>query len=252
MHRTRWTLDPESLGSYTYIAVGATPDDIRALAEPVGPTLCFAGEATHDRQWATVHGAYLSGLREAARTSGDATILPQRVVTESRRWRQRMKRAERFFNLRSSSLDPADWSERFDLLEKSEVFGSLPAEDLQLLAPLLEKRLLADGAALFHQDEPAHEAFLVANGRLRIVNPKSGEVIAHLGPGQVVGEYGMFVQHRRTFSALADGPVSLWSISYPILKRFLLAYPESVMVLMQQTVQRLLAALREKPKHSAD
>jgi len=39
------------------------------LAEPIGQRLLFAGEATHRRWPTTVHGAWLSGLREAERLS---------------------------------------------------------------------------------------------------------------------------------------------------------------------------------------
>jgi len=243
MHRTTWTIEPEALGSYTYIAVGSTPADMQALAEPIDNRLFFAGEATHMRQWATVHGAYLSGLREAARISGDATIMPQKTMTESRRWRLRMRRAERFFNLRATSLDPVEWAQRLQVLKDSDLFGGLDPEDLSLLAPLLEARSLADGDTLFHQGDEANEAFLVASGKLRVFDPTGGTTIAHLGPGQVIGEYGMFVKHERTFSAAAEGAVSLWTISYPILQRFMLAYPESVFSLMQQTVARLLDAM---------
>ena len=64
---SRWGQDPYALGSYSHIAVGATPDDYDAMAEPVGDRVFFAGEATHSRYPATVHGAYLSGIREAER-----------------------------------------------------------------------------------------------------------------------------------------------------------------------------------------
>lgn len=67
---TRWAADPYALGSYSFLAVGSGPDDQRALAEPVGDRLAFAGEATHEEFSATVHGAYLSGLREAERILG--------------------------------------------------------------------------------------------------------------------------------------------------------------------------------------
>jgi hypothetical protein len=242
-HRTSWSVDPYARGSYTFVALGATPGDIAALGEPVGDTLFFAGEATNPTHWATVAGAYLTGLREAARMSGDAAILPHKIITESRRWRMRMKRAERFFNLRSSSLDPTEWAQRLQLLQTSEVFGDLTTEDLNLLAPLLEPRTLRDGEILFHQGDEARGAFVVASGQLRIFDPADDATIARLGPGQVTGEYGMFVEHRRTFSAVAEGPVQLWSISYPILQRFLLAFPESVFSLMRQTVGRLLQAM---------
>lgn len=67
---TRWAADPFARGSYSFLAVGSSPDDQRALAEPVGDQLGFAGEATHEEFSATVHGAYLSGLREAERILG--------------------------------------------------------------------------------------------------------------------------------------------------------------------------------------
>jgi monoamine oxidase len=62
---TRWLSDPFAGGSYSHLPVGATPDDRAALAEPIGERIFFAGEATMIEQAATVHGAYLSGLRAA-------------------------------------------------------------------------------------------------------------------------------------------------------------------------------------------
>jgi polyamine oxidase len=64
---TRWSQDPYARGSYSFVAVGSGPDDQRALGEPVGERLYFAGEATSPEYFATVHGAYLSGVREAER-----------------------------------------------------------------------------------------------------------------------------------------------------------------------------------------
>ena len=62
---TRWSKDPFSLGSYSYIPVGASPADFEALATPVGERLLFAGEATAWEHHATAHGALISGLRAA-------------------------------------------------------------------------------------------------------------------------------------------------------------------------------------------
>ncbi len=63
---SRWRRDPFTLGSYSYLPVGATARDRDLLAEPM-ETLFFAGEATHRDYPATVHGAFLSGIREAKR-----------------------------------------------------------------------------------------------------------------------------------------------------------------------------------------
>jgi len=67
---TRWAADPYARGSYSFLAVGSSPADQKALAEPASDRVLFAGEATQPEHFATVHGAYLSGVREAQRILG--------------------------------------------------------------------------------------------------------------------------------------------------------------------------------------
>jgi monoamine oxidase len=62
---TRWGSDPFAGGSYSSLTPGSTPEDYDTLAAPIGNVLFFAGEHTHREHPATVHGAYLSGLRAA-------------------------------------------------------------------------------------------------------------------------------------------------------------------------------------------
>ncbi|CAI8594839.1 unnamed protein product [Vicia faba] len=64
---TRWGQDTFAYGSYSYVAVGSSGDDYDILAESVGNgRVFFAGEATSKQYPATMHGAFLSGMREAA------------------------------------------------------------------------------------------------------------------------------------------------------------------------------------------
>ncbi|XP_048334425.1 probable polyamine oxidase 5 [Ziziphus jujuba] len=79
--KSQWGSDPLFLGSYSYVAVGSSGDDLDKMAEPLprfngcesssssSPPLqiLFAGEATHRTHYSTTHGAYFSGLREANR-----------------------------------------------------------------------------------------------------------------------------------------------------------------------------------------
>lgn len=62
---TRWGSDRFARGSYSSAAPGMQPDDYDVMARPVG-NLFFAGEHTIGTHPATVHGAYLSGLRAAS------------------------------------------------------------------------------------------------------------------------------------------------------------------------------------------
>ncbi len=64
---TRWSRNPVARGSYVHSPVGVGDDAYAALAAPVGDRLFFAGAATHFEDAGTVHGALLSGRREADR-----------------------------------------------------------------------------------------------------------------------------------------------------------------------------------------
>lgn len=66
---TRWNHDVLSSGSYSYIPVGSSPEDMDNLAQPIMEKVFFAGEATDSRYFANVHGAYFSGLRVAENAS---------------------------------------------------------------------------------------------------------------------------------------------------------------------------------------
>ncbi len=77
---TRWRADPWALGSYSFLAPGASSSTRRTLARPVGDRLFFAGEATDGDHPATVHGALASGRRAAAEVATTAPAGPVVVV----------------------------------------------------------------------------------------------------------------------------------------------------------------------------
>ncbi|XP_034057697.1 peroxisomal N(1)-acetyl-spermine/spermidine oxidase-like [Gymnodraco acuticeps] len=73
--RSQWFHDPWTCGSYSYPGKGCSAQDLENMMEPL-PTkgsllqplqVLFAGEATHPCYYSTVHGALLTGWREADR-----------------------------------------------------------------------------------------------------------------------------------------------------------------------------------------
>ena len=66
MSRTNWLTDPLARGSFSYAAVGATPEHRVALSQPIDERVFFAGEATAVEEPGTVQGARASGLLAAS------------------------------------------------------------------------------------------------------------------------------------------------------------------------------------------
>jgi lysine-specific histone demethylase 1 len=84
---TRWRADPWSRGSYSFVATGSSGEDLDVLSAPIAGDgseashqnpgrLFFAGEHTVRNYPATVHGAMLSGVREAARVANQLLGAP--------------------------------------------------------------------------------------------------------------------------------------------------------------------------------
>ncbi len=63
--RTKWQTNENAFGAYSYTAVGTEMQHFNYIAEAVNNKVFFAGEHTEVDYFSTVHGAYLSGLREA-------------------------------------------------------------------------------------------------------------------------------------------------------------------------------------------
>jgi len=237
--RTGWHNDPFARGSYSYIAVGATTDDIEALAEPVNHRLFFAGEATYAHHWAAVPGAYVSGLREAARISGDNTIMPSRHFTENRRWRDMMLRMTRFFNSVTATTDQTTLKSREEILSRSEVFSVVPSSELKILAAMFTSVNFTDGQAICQTGDRATQVYAISAGQIE-VQLADGSVADMLKPGDVVGEYGMFGDQRRTATLVSRGSSRVLTLDYPRFKRFLLAFPESTLALLGITTNKMV------------
>ena len=65
MLRTKWGKNINTFGAYSFATNGTTSDDFDTMATEINNKLFFAGEHTERNYRGTVHGAYLSGIREA-------------------------------------------------------------------------------------------------------------------------------------------------------------------------------------------
>uniref|UniRef100_A0A0K2VIB8 Polyamine oxidaselike [Tribolium castaneum] n=1 Tax=Lepeophtheirus salmonis TaxID=72036 RepID=A0A0K2VIB8_LEPSM len=72
--RHKWTLDPYTLGGYSFPGLNSNPEDMNILASSLPseeePSLLFAGDAACPDYWSYMHGARTSGLIAAEKIVG--------------------------------------------------------------------------------------------------------------------------------------------------------------------------------------
>ncbi|PWW63336.1 FAD-dependent oxidoreductase [Actinokineospora spheciospongiae] len=241
--RTAWSADPFARGSYTCIGVDASPRDIGTLAEPVGDRLFFAGEGTNPHHWGCVHSAYESGLREAARISGNAaTHTPPNAGTSRRRARD-TDRVLRFARMRMAHVGERELAERVACLRDSadphgvRLFTSLADTELETLASMFDEIPFTAGDSLCREDDAAHGVLLVAGGEVEV---DFGGVYdrAVLGRGALLGHHDLFADARTTSVTALSDEVLVFYLDHYRYRSFLHAFPEVLMLMMADLVKR--------------
>lgn len=109
--------------------------------------------------------------------------------------------------------------------------------NVEWLKPYMSPRRLAAGQTLFCRGDKAAEMFYVASGRLKLA-----ELEVEIGPGQLLGEIGMFSPSKcRTFTAVALDDVELLAIGESSLKQLYFQNPKFGFYVVQLVTRRLVA-----------
>ena len=74
--------------------------------------------------------------------------------------------------------------DRLLALKRHNIFGSLPAADLAIVAEACRERFFRKGRVLFDEEEPIESIFLVIDGQVHMT--LDGKLIGHATPGAAV------------------------------------------------------------------
>ena len=240
--RTAWSSDPFARGAYTCIGIDASSKDIEALAAPIEERLFFAGEATNSQHWGCVHSAYESGLREAARISGDTSIYSPPRTETTRRQRRDIDRMKRFARMRMTHINDGELKERVACLREGtdpygvHLFEPLVDSELETLASMFDELHFAPGESICREDDEAHGVYLIANGEVTV---DFGGIYdrAIMKRGAVLGSHDLFF-NARTATVAAASVVKLYYLDHYRYKTFLYAFPDVLMIMLSDLVTR--------------
>jgi len=98
-----------------------------------------------------------------------------------------------------------------DRLAKLPLFGELDHHDLAHVAAWVTEKRFADGDVLIEEGGLPSDVYLIENGTVDVTHEE--QLIASLGPGDVVGEIALLDPQRRTATVTATSAVRAVALS---------------------------------------
>jgi CRP/FNR family transcriptional regulator, cyclic AMP receptor protein len=90
-------------------------------------------------------------------------------------------------------------------LDRIPLFAGLPRRERSVVAEHADEVHIDEGARIVEEGALAYEMFVIMSGSADVIH--DDEVIARMGPGDVVGEIGVLKTHIRTATVVATSPI---------------------------------------------
>jgi CRP/FNR family transcriptional regulator, cyclic AMP receptor protein len=130
------------------------------------------------------------------------------------------------------------------VLDKTDLFGTLPPELLEQLRGRTVLARYRRGDRIFEKDDPASQLYVVFSGRIAIVARASDDresVLTVLGPGALFGEMSMFDGGMRSANARALTTAHLIVVDFDDVREVLIRRPEVLWTVVGILARRLRA-----------
>ena len=114
-------------------------------------------------------------------------------------------------------------------LERVPALAVLGRDALRIIAIGSESRYVHEGTALYSAGEGADAAYVVQEGSFDLVAEKNGVEPSIAGRGVLIGELALLIETKRTVSAIAREPSSVWRITRQLFMKTLEGYPDAAL-----------------------
>lgn len=131
------------------------------------------------------------------------------------------------------------------LLRSLPVFAPLPAPKLECIARLLAPLDVSAGTVIIEQGEAGHRYYVVADGRIEVV--EDGRVVNELGRGDGFGEIALLYDVPRTASCRAASPAHLYALEREDFLSAVTGHPRA-----SDEAHRLAASRMGSKRHDAN
>jgi CRP-like cAMP-binding protein len=111
-------------------------------------------------------------------------------------------------------------------LKKIPVFADVDDEELRHIANLMAEVSVPDGKELVREGDYSYDLLVIEEGTAKV--EKSGDTVAELGPGDVVGEMGVLERAQRNATVVATSPMRLFTLTGWDIRRLRKSAPDAV------------------------
>lgn len=155
------------------------------------------------------------------------------------------RHAKRFPELSKEDAPLMPRFERIRFLRSVPLFQSVSGDELFGVAEVVREEQFEPRAAIFHEDDPGEDLFLVVRGKVAI--EQRGRRLTELGVGEVFGDLAVLDHQPRSADAIALEDTTVLRLRGPDLRELMAARPE----IAQAILRVLVARLRETSKKVA-
>lgn len=128
------------------------------------------------------------------------------------------------------------------VLANVELFKELTEEERANLASLMTETSLKRGESLFHEGDDGDRLYVVTDGKVKLSHTADDgreNLIAVLGPGEIIGELTLFDLGARSSTVTAIAATSLLSLSHKDMMEYLDSHPALAKSMLRELAKRL-------------
>lgn len=125
-----------------------------------------------------------------------------------------------------------------------ELLRRLPPHELQAIAPLLKPLRVAANTVLCQEGAPGDSLYIILAGEAEV--RKGEQIMATLGPGEVIGEMALLTGEPRSATVIAHSAMDLYQLRQQDFQRLLGFSPHLVGTLSRTLAHRLQATTESR------
>lgn len=129
--------------------------------------------------------------------------------------------------------------ERLATLQMVPEFRQLVGPERTALASAMREETYEEGEVVCGEGEIADRVFVVHGGEFSVTQSGRDGVVQQLSRGALLGEVAFFDGSLRTATVTATTPSTILSLEFERFRKFLLAHPDSALVIAARIVHML-------------